>query len=55
MQLWIGRPPVTIAELVDIGGLTLEDVAMLLDPATRPRRSDVVYPVSLVLCMGFAW
>ena len=55
IQPWTGRPPVTIAELVDFGGLTLEDVAMLLDPTTRPRRSDVVYPVSLVWCMGFAW
>ena len=55
IQPWTGRPPVTIAELVDFGGLTLEDVAMLLDPKTRPRRSDVVYPVSLVWCMGFAW
>ena len=54
-QPWTGRPPVTVGKLVDIGGLTLVEVASLLSRATRLRRSDVVYPVSLVWCMGFAW
>ena len=34
---------------------SLEEVAKLLDPTARLCRSDVVYPVSLVWCMGFAW
>ena len=35
IQPWTGRPPVTIAELVDIWGLTLEEIGKLLDPPTR--------------------
>ena len=48
IQSWTGRPPVTIAELLDAGGLTLEDIGKLLGNSARPRRTDVVYPVSLV-------
>ena len=55
IRSWTGRPPVTTAELVDVGGLTLEEIGKRPDNSARPRLTDVVYPVSLVWCMGFAW
>ena len=55
IQPWTGRPPITVQELITVGGLTPEEVASFLPGVARVRGRDVFYPVSRVWCMGFAW
>ena len=55
IQPFTGRPPILIKELIDICGMTSDEIASFLPDGARARPDDVYYPVSRVWCMGFAW
>ncbi|CAE7271224.1 UVR8 [Symbiodinium sp. CCMP2592] len=53
LQRWMGRPPVTLDELRDVGGMNFEEVSGHLLPGEQCNQFLV--PVSLTWPMGFAW
>ena len=53
-QRWMGRPPVTLDELQQFGGMNFEEVRAHLLPGEEFNQNFFV-PVSLTWPMGFAW
>lgn len=54
LRAWMGRPPVTIDELVNIAGMSPQEIAIYLEPS-ETMGFDSYFPVSHVFPMGFAW
>ena len=53
LQRWMGRPPVSIDELRDIGGLSLDELKQFL--LQGESLGTKLFPVSLTWPMGFSW
>ena len=52
---WFGRPFACVKDLVGIGLISLRALQQHFIDKRRLSVQDVVYPVSLVFPMGFAW
>ena len=52
---WMGRPPVSIAELLKQGGMTRKEVGTALLFGSSGLTATRVFPVSAVWPMGFSW
>ena len=54
LRRWMGRPRVSLHELLHTGGMTVEEVKACLLPGESGQATSF-YPVSLTWPMGFAW
>lgn len=54
LRCFMGRPPVSRAELYEIGGLRQAEVDSFLETGSETR-SSILFPVSRVWPMGFSW
>ena len=55
LRLFMGRPPISVIELQQLGGLTTLEVQSFLEAGHAVPQNGVVYPVSRVWPMGFCW
>ena len=52
---WFGRPSVTVAEMMEFGGLSLQELQLFVGDKVPLRPHHRLHPCSLVWPMGFSW
>ena len=56
LRKWMARPPVTIRELIESGGISWEEIQHFLEPDCVITSLDTsIFPVGQTWGMGFAW
>ena len=54
LRRWMGRPPVTLQELSEIGGMSAREAASFMEDGSV-MSPECMFPVSKVWPMGFSW
>ena len=55
MRTWFGRPPVSISELVTVGGMSLGEVRQCCGNPASITPTQSLFPCSRVWPMGYSW